>query len=243
MKHLKLYEDFDFDENDFDFEEEYIDYKKLENKIRTVVSEITVDDDFEEDNGYYDGCPFATELLLHHQKDYIDDIYHDITNWDIENLTLDIFRKTYEKMLEKATEKIIKDIKENPSLFSKYGYYIEQLGITIPKKLYENLQPFDEDDWDEEEFSQNDFTNYISDYNGVTHPSSEEIFYIKFDNDKIDKFITKIESQGFKEIEPSYGKNHSYIIVWDDKQYQVCPNTTDFTFADKITIVDGVSLL
>jgi len=92
MKHIKQYEELSKS-----------DELKLMNQIKIVVDEITNDEGTGDTK--LDDCPFLTELNILHQKEYIDDIFWDITNWP-KNLTLGEFSKAYNKLIKKSIETI-----------------------------------------------------------------------------------------------------------------------------------------
>jgi len=118
MKYLKLFEN----------------YNDLKSDIIDIIYELDSDvpiGDFDEE--YFEGCPFVAELLLHHQKEFIDEVYwggNENESWA--SISIGKFRKIYNEMLVDATKTIISELEHNPNLYSKYGEYIGQLGIDVP---------------------------------------------------------------------------------------------------------------
>ena len=84
--------------------------RELESQIKEYVEEIT----YGTSSDGIDDCPFASELALVHQEDYIDDIYQSMKDEPaynkailIGNIRLDEFTEVYNDLLQKAREKIV----------------------------------------------------------------------------------------------------------------------------------------
>ena len=107
MKYIKKYENI------------WDKYRKSEiiRRIEDQVCEWTYDDinvDFQNDYGIdIDECPFATELAIINQKDYVDDLCE---NFNMEEY-LEDFRKLYNELVEKSKQKIIDDLTKKPNLY------------------------------------------------------------------------------------------------------------------------------
>jgi len=115
MKYLKIFEK----------------YSKIRNDIIKAVRDVDEGGPWMYDeNEYFEDCPFENELLLLHQKEYIEDMYwNSHMEWTI---SIGEFTKEYNLMIDEAKEKILSEILKNPQLYSKYGEYIENLGIKLP---------------------------------------------------------------------------------------------------------------
>lgn len=115
MKYLKTYEAVSKPVND-----------EVMSDIRDYVTALTYDEDLYSNPLYddIDDCPFAEEMAILHQQDYIDEIFDDfVSDYGSEEkyiVTLSEFRKIYKELLIKARKKIIDDLLENPSLYAKW---------------------------------------------------------------------------------------------------------------------------
>ncbi len=120
MKYLKLFE-----------EQNRISYSNLKHDIIEAVRDI--EDDFGpgiNNDEYFKGCPFIDELLLLHQKGYIKDVYwNSMMEW---NISLMEFHIEYNLMIDESKKKIISELEKNTDLYTKYGKYIEELGVDVP---------------------------------------------------------------------------------------------------------------
>jgi len=105
MKHLKTYE-------------KLVDKEKLRQEIKVAVDEIANNDDMDEN---LEDCPFLTELNILHEKEYIKEIFFDVTSWD-EKITLGEFRNVYNELVIEAETEILKQLKETPYLYQQYSF-------------------------------------------------------------------------------------------------------------------------
>ena len=102
-----------------------------------AIRDIDDSDPYGDDGEYFDGCPFIDELLLLHQKNYTKDVYwNSKIEWKV---SLMEFRVEYNLMVDEAIEKILLELDKHPELFSKYGEYIENLGIKVPDEIRKNI--------------------------------------------------------------------------------------------------------
>jgi len=115
MKYLKLFESYN------DIQQKIID-ALLEND-----DDVTLDEILNLDN-----CPFEEELLLLHEREYIDEIFW---NSSVKGISLGEFKRVYNELLAEAPNKIIEKLKKKPELFLKYGEYVLNLGVDVPDWL------------------------------------------------------------------------------------------------------------
>ncbi len=132
MKYLKKYKIFEHYDSSERFPMKYLKLfeSNLKDKIVWYLREISelYDDDSICNNDHWDDCPFLDELLICHQKEYIENIFFNIKT----DITLGEFREIYKDMLKNATEKILLKLTNNPELYDDYGEHIENLGIEVP---------------------------------------------------------------------------------------------------------------
>jgi hypothetical protein len=101
MKYLKLFEN-----------------KRIEKHIMDLLNDISDIDIVDID------CPFYDEIMIIHQREYIDSIY-----WKLDvGCSLGEFKAIYNKMIKDAEKKIIQYITEDPSLY----FWVQEYDIDIP---------------------------------------------------------------------------------------------------------------
>jgi len=100
-------------------------------QIKEYVEDATYDDDDTFDD--IEECPFAKEMAILHQQDYVDEIYDSMSyrddSYTMYNIKSDEFKKIYNDLLIEAREKILKYILKDPSLYSKWNVDYEDLEI------------------------------------------------------------------------------------------------------------------
>ena len=113
--------------------------RELESQIKEYVEEITYGDNGSgTSSDGIDDCPFASELALVHQEDYIDDIYQNMKDEPaynkailIGNIRLDEFTEVYNDLLQKAREKIVNMVINDEELF--YAWNLINYAESIPE--------------------------------------------------------------------------------------------------------------
>lgn len=78
-----------------------------------------------------DDCPFAAEIAIIHQKDYIDDIFWNSTDLP-EDISLKDFTSVYNMLLQKAKTTILNSVMNNPKLYDDWEEWIDEDFVEIP---------------------------------------------------------------------------------------------------------------
>lgn len=108
---------------------ENVEYKQ-EKELREKISAALLKGENAENIDY--DFPFPLEMILIHEREYVEDIYWG-TEWNIPNLTLGDFKWVYSKMLKEAKEKVETAIKEDPTIYSQWNDYFDYDILNIPE--------------------------------------------------------------------------------------------------------------
>ena len=107
----------------------------LEEQIIDYVNDVTYNNYISYQNDI-DECPFATEMAILHQQNYIDDLYVNLSTDSFYNIEkykqIDFIRK-YNELIKKARKKIYDELKKDPSLYDKWPLDYE--GLDIPEYI------------------------------------------------------------------------------------------------------------
>ena len=160
MKFLKLYEDFEWDEDDFDFEEEEFtlrDKSKTHDGINIIIRNKEDWDKFVDYNNK-EGLDIFWKSTneVPTKKQYRDNMmYLNIRNRNLVFIHQEngIVHRSYSKTKFYPIDDLINDVRKKPSRLSKFKKWFKKENV--------DLASFDEDDWDYEEFDETNLYNKI----------------------------------------------------------------------------------